>query len=147
MKTIDKLNNWIAALKSGKYKQGRWCLKNDTGYCCLGIYLETDPDYNLTDPANWEDKFNELTYKDVLYNKEFLPSKLAEELGLSVKVKETLKENIDNLYKWLDENNITLSFESDSFQKFLSTMNDSGVPFEKIAEFLELFFIPLLQEK
>ncbi len=31
---------WIAALRSGKYKQARGKLKKDGGYCCLGVYCE-----------------------------------------------------------------------------------------------------------
>lgn len=28
---------WIAALRSGKYAQTTGCLKNDEGFCCLGV--------------------------------------------------------------------------------------------------------------
>jgi len=28
---------WIAALKSGEYKQGRYKLREDDNYCCLGV--------------------------------------------------------------------------------------------------------------
>ncbi len=28
---------WIEALRSGKYKQGKGCLKNGDKYCCLGV--------------------------------------------------------------------------------------------------------------
>ena len=28
---------WLDALRSGKYKQTRDCLKNNDGYCCLGV--------------------------------------------------------------------------------------------------------------
>jgi hypothetical protein len=32
---------WVAALKSGKYKQGKCSLKNtDNTYCCLGVLCE-----------------------------------------------------------------------------------------------------------
>lgn len=37
MKRAD-FKKWIAALRSGKYKQGYKALKDDTGgYCCLGV--------------------------------------------------------------------------------------------------------------
>ena len=28
---------WLAALRSGEYKQGKYALKNGEGYCCLGV--------------------------------------------------------------------------------------------------------------
>jgi len=31
---------WIAALRSGKYKQGRNSLKSEDGYCCLGVAVD-----------------------------------------------------------------------------------------------------------
>lgn len=31
---------WIAALRSGEYKQTRNALKNDEGHCCLGVLCE-----------------------------------------------------------------------------------------------------------
>ncbi len=32
---------WVAALRSGEYKQGTGCLKNlDGTYCCLGVLAE-----------------------------------------------------------------------------------------------------------
>lgn len=31
---------WVAALRSGKYKQGRGALKKDGKYCCLGVACE-----------------------------------------------------------------------------------------------------------
>ena len=31
---------WLEALRSGKYKQGRKNLRNNRGYCCLGVACE-----------------------------------------------------------------------------------------------------------
>jgi hypothetical protein len=28
---------WVKHLCSGKYKQGRGCLRDDVGFCCLGV--------------------------------------------------------------------------------------------------------------
>jgi len=41
-KLLDKeiKKAWIEALRSGKYKQGRMCLKRDNEYCCLGVLCE-----------------------------------------------------------------------------------------------------------
>jgi hypothetical protein len=41
----DKLkSNWIAALRSGKYKQTAGTLKKGDSYCCLGVLCEIDPE-------------------------------------------------------------------------------------------------------
>jgi hypothetical protein len=37
-KAIKK--KWVAALRSGEYKQGRRYLKRDGKYCCLGVLCE-----------------------------------------------------------------------------------------------------------
>lgn len=37
--TADEKARWVAALRSGKYRQGRGVLGNaGTGYCCLAVY-------------------------------------------------------------------------------------------------------------
>ena len=41
MKTLNKkttLTDWVAALRSGKYKQQQGTLKGEEGYCCLGVF-------------------------------------------------------------------------------------------------------------
>lgn len=32
-----RVRKWIAALRSGEYKQGHRVLKSSAGYCCLGV--------------------------------------------------------------------------------------------------------------
>jgi hypothetical protein len=39
-KQIKLRRQWIAALRSGKFKQGTGFLKKDGGYCCLGVLCE-----------------------------------------------------------------------------------------------------------
>lgn len=38
---------WLVALRSGKYKQTRRVLKNDAGFCCLGVLCD------LINPNVW----------------------------------------------------------------------------------------------
>lgn len=42
MTPTQKLNveTWVAALKSGTYPQAKKALKNEDGYCCLGVLCE-----------------------------------------------------------------------------------------------------------
>ena len=44
---------WIAALRSGKYKQTKCALKDKDGYCCLGVLCAISPwKYNFTRMTN-----------------------------------------------------------------------------------------------
>lgn len=36
----DLRERWIAALRSGKYEQGRQYLNNERGFCCLGVLAD-----------------------------------------------------------------------------------------------------------
>lgn len=42
VKTLDPAKKalWVAALRSGEYKQGKGCLHNDGKFCCLGVWLK-----------------------------------------------------------------------------------------------------------
>ena len=51
----ENIKNWIKALESGEYTQGKWALKDIFGtYCCLGLACEhvlgLEP--KLSTPAN-----------------------------------------------------------------------------------------------
>jgi hypothetical protein len=37
MKRTEHTQQWLDALRSGKYKQIQHTLRNDSGYCCLGV--------------------------------------------------------------------------------------------------------------
>lgn len=37
----ERLRLWVADLRSGKFSQTRHTLKDDAGYCCLGVACET----------------------------------------------------------------------------------------------------------
>lgn len=42
---------WVAALRSGKYQQGRGALRRlDNTYCCLGVLCEIDGRYVAEEP-------------------------------------------------------------------------------------------------
>lgn len=71
---------WVAALRSGKYKQGRGRLKNTNNeYCCLGVLcalktnnpLELDRSFPNEDVVLWSgiDKPNPM----LMYNDEITP--------------------------------------------------------------------------
>ena len=41
-------DRWVAALRSGRYKQGKWDLRDGDKFCCLGVLAD------LVDPEGWE---------------------------------------------------------------------------------------------
>lgn len=34
---VEDIKKWVAALRSGEYKQGKGALQSKDGYCCLGV--------------------------------------------------------------------------------------------------------------
>lgn len=103
---------WINALRSGKYKQGRSKLRHDDHFCCLGVLCDLvnkdnwqeHPHYNL--PPSWVDMTG-------TYNAGGLPIPLGERLF-------TAKNHS----------------VSDVFY-FLALKNDNGYSFEEIADYIE----------
>lgn len=43
----DLIKSWLAALRSGKYKQGASALQRDGRFCCLGVLCD------VADPTGW----------------------------------------------------------------------------------------------
>jgi hypothetical protein len=43
------IEKWIAALRSGKYKQARGIMKNADGFCCLGVACELHSGFKWMD--------------------------------------------------------------------------------------------------
>lgn len=42
---------WVAALRSGKYKQAKWALNLHNGFCCLGVLCDI---YSETENVPWQ---------------------------------------------------------------------------------------------
>ena len=53
---MTNLQKWIAALRSGEYKQGRSYLRDGAEYCCLGVLC--DVYRKETGKGEWEPRFN-----------------------------------------------------------------------------------------
>lgn len=51
---------WIEALRSGRYKQTRQCLRNPHGYCCLGVLMDC---YLQTHDLIWFSGYGEYCYR------------------------------------------------------------------------------------
>ena len=109
---------WIAALRSGDYKQGTKVLRNHSGnFCCLGVLCE------CAGLEPW-DGIDSLKY-GAIGSGTLAPKEAMEWVGL----KYCSGEIADNLPVDLDLN---------SNLKSLILINDSGVDFETIAEVIEI---------
>ena len=52
---------WVEALRSGEYKQGRYCLRDDENkFCCLGVL--SDLYIKQGNPGEWELNLNKTNY-------------------------------------------------------------------------------------
>ena len=73
-KKIDLMKRWIAALRSGEYKQGTGNLYRDCKYCCLGVLCDISPSFR-----KGEEGFFSRNNRHFM---EYLPKSLSKPLGL-----------------------------------------------------------------
>jgi hypothetical protein len=141
---------WVTALRSGKYKQGEGALRDQNDqHCCLGVLCD------LVDPTGWAPYYND--EEDEEYpdgyrydnDSEALTRQLAEEIGFnSLGQFEPTMELIESLEgEVANETLVTLHniiCHNNRYEKNLAHLNDSGVPFEDIATIIEhVEFTPL----
>ena len=99
---------WVAALRSGKYSQTTGTLRDEVGFCCLGVACD------LSDPEGWVDigqpefRFVYNREDSQLQERSYLPPHIREQLGVNNLLEITLVE-----------------------------MNDNGKSFEEIADYIE----------
>lgn len=101
---------WVAALRSGEYKQTAGALHDQHGYCCLGVLCEvadlSDP-VTLTDANDYDP--NMVPWRSLAMTDEFEEGRLlVHQAGLT-----------------------------DDEASALATLNDQGVSFDEIADEIE----------
>ena len=70
---------WVAALRSGEYRQGQEVLRTENDeFCCLGVACELAVDAGIIPPPSWDDGYGFLY--DVADTE--LPEKVRDWLGL-----------------------------------------------------------------
>lgn len=118
-------NMWVKALREKKIgeqrvRQGQsWLRKSETKFCCLGVLCEI---YRQdTGKGEWKIEYNDIfQFKQKrTYDVSFLPKSVVRWAGLS------------------DTDPLSTSH---SGTQTLSRMNDDGVEFDKIADFIEDYF-------
>ena len=125
---------WLEALRSGKYEQTRECLRDQHGYCCLGVLQDLYIQH--TSYADWieivDGEPHDIGYDEfpeVGCNQWAFPSLLQTNFTW------TLRNTVSNLYTFSkDPNSERLGRGS------LPAMNDNGSSFSEIADIIEEHF-------
>jgi len=102
---------WIEALNSDEYKQTKGCLRDSTGYCCLGVLTdlyakEHNQEWKLEGGYSFNGRNGTLPYC------------VSEWLGFEADDPNYISSSNGRIY-------------------FLSELNDNGYSFKKIAQIIE----------
>jgi hypothetical protein len=119
-------SQWIAALRSGDYKQGRGWLRTDNYYCCLGVLCDLHSKANPDHRQSWRPMCN---YIDPL-EKEYIEYIYA--YG-----KSTTRLLPDDVQRWAGIGCSDPDIVVDNEALILSQLNDRGYTFEQIAKHIE----------
>ena len=120
---------WVAALRSGEFIQGKNALCVDNKYCCLGVACELLHRKGLT-PKKVTENFRDITYYGTVETSSLLPEDVQQFMELTerspvVFVPET-KKSVDSMPSYFLSKHINLS-----------TLNDNDVSFKDIADLIE----------
>lgn len=117
----------VEALRSGEYKQGRYALRVEDRFCCLGVASDLCP------TGEWEKSRTEpglFVYAAAGYREHnYLAPRVALWLGASLTGHFDSTPVLRNRFPALEYG-----------QTELSQLNDSGWTFEEIADFIEYAF-------
>lgn len=136
---------WIEALESGQFPQTTKVLRRPNGYCCLGVGLEVlckdKGDWSAPLPG-WDDEGNR-SYKleDQLYYWSF-KDEVVEDV-MEERAAQFLENRLSGELELLGRAVMGLS---ESAEMELIRMNDDGVPFKEIADYLRAYILPQLPE-
>lgn len=131
---------WLAALRSGKYRQATGALKNaDTkGYCCLGVACVVQGI-----PAVISKDDNYVFFEE---EHELAPDSVVKRLGLYDRCGTFHSERLNALWNDIDEGKVDYNSLTEDAKKYLemykfntlTELNDScAYSFADIAEFIE----------
>ncbi len=130
---------WINALTSGKYKQGKGCLRdNQDSFCCLGVLTDLAAKEGIVEWTKNPNVSNGLfsvkeAAKNIygndvdVYEKDALPEEVMKWAGLddsNPMIEEIEKDGFDE-----EESNYTIAS--------LASANDGGMTFKEIAEIIK----------
>lgn len=110
---------WLKALRSGGYKQTQGCLKDENGYCCLGVLCD----------------IHSKTIKEKGYK--FLP--LGDHYRY-LRCGSTLPEEVQEWSNLIDRDGVGAFKYKNGKSEDLASLNDSGKSFKQIANIIEKYF-------
>lgn len=130
----ELVKDWVAALRSGDYQQGRQALRNkDNEFCCLGVLCDISKEILSLD---WELNSDEEVYT-MEKNEGVLPDSVWEYLGKDTDSKVTISITNSKIPKIVID---SLLFPLSSI--YLVTLNDQyKLSFNQIADIIEEEFL------
>lgn len=101
----DLKEKWVAALRSGDYKQGECALRStEDRYCCLGVLC------NTIDPSKWEVKEGASMYIYGECGSQALSDALKVDIGLTtseesdlIRMNDSDKKNFKTIADYIEE--------------------------------------------
>ena len=138
MSNLIFIKEWVKALRSGEYQQGRGCLRSrDDKFCCLGVLCD------LTNRKEWEVVFEEDDYYAILDEENVLPKNILSFLDLEER-EPNFKISLENpkLIEILEENYKKEDRINTWGYYSLTELNDTWkLNFSQIADILEEEFL------
>ena len=109
---------WVEALRSGQFKQGKGVLKNQAGYCCLGVLCEISGLGKFE--TSYNDHYNCFVFREADGPKacNYLPPQVQAWAGLR-------------------NHNPAIPSKVDTPAAQLAKMNDDGATFDELATLID----------
>lgn len=100
---------WTEALRSGKYRQGRMCLRSDDRFCCLGVLCDIiSPEWETIYKGTANER-NVFKYGDSNYVSS-LPAELQKKINIQnseldqlINMNDLTGLNFEQIANWIDE--------------------------------------------
>lgn len=140
----ENIRKWVDALNSGKYRQGKGCLRSaNNEFCCLGVAVDL---YAKEHNLRWEDPTLEVLDNPIGVTIEKEVYKFADEVSMGGYNYSTLPKAVIN---WLGFNtgcgdtpdNPAIAQHSPDRKVHAAEFNDKGTPFPTIATYIENMYL------
>lgn len=127
----DAAKKWVAALRSGKYRQGAGVLREGDQFCCLGVACD------LSRIGKWKSKGGSTWYEvsDPDFSDDTLPHAVADFYGMQDTIGSFNPDDLpDEMVNTIREK-VKVSDHGRQFT--LTNLNDYGFDFQFIADLIE----------
>lgn len=121
---------WVRALRSGKYQQATGALRNEDGFCCLGVFCD------VYDSDKWKEPTPKVDWEDESDDEEFKWMYAHEGDSYMYEATEVLPIHIARI-AGLEHQNPEVPYGIDGEMKSLASINDNGASFSEIADLIE----------